>query len=451
MKRKLLFISSLILAALIAIGCSKEGAGTDPTPTPGPDPTPSYEPTSAQLKALSDFITAAYLIDDYCTKLEGTDKSFKVTLFSGKSHSMDAKFPIVAEGGSTSGLKNYVVDGKRYAEFTINGMEIKLPSDIHQWFNPSVPSGMTTMSVLFIGDEYCEDATAILPTLVDSTNVSTFYTGRAIVPQVSLGNLITDFETANWCKYSDYYSKNKYSDPDWSIVMENNSSIKEAVQKVDWNVIVIGTSILSSEGWTYSENVKTQINTLLGNIFTLSDSFRPSVVLMLPCALPAAHQLVIDNFGGSQIAMFNAITGYGSSIAENTPVFDFVSVAAAMQNLRTSSLIYTTKNDLTRDGARIDCGVGCYAASGLLYTKFVEGCMNDVTPLFENKARWPYPSSEEGQISTEVTDGNVIYCRYAASKAATAPFVISDLSSLTPSIGGGEVPGVNDNEYPTVL
>ncbi len=446
MKRKL-FIATLLVFALFSCSKKPNPTGNDqPKPV---DPVEENGPTAAQLEELSTFIQEAIATDDYCSLLESTEESFTVKTFKGKEYSMPARFDVVEEDFDASSLKNYVVNGKRFAEFNISGDVFNMPSDVKQWFNPSVPVNAASLKILFIGDEYLEDAVELFKDIIDSTGVTSVVAARAIAEGKPLADFATQFDVSSWCKYGEHVSG---SQEPWPIIIgDGNSSVKEAVSAKPWDVIVITESLFASSGIGY-EAVAPCIDAMLSCIFNECRDKRPAVLFMLPQALPSDNEYVVEKFEGSQMKMFEALIDLGKNIIEKTPIYDIVSVAAAIQNLRTSSIAYSSKNDITRDGARIDCGVGCYTTAGLIYCKLVEKSLAGATPFMENPALYSFSSSTEGEpVCTAVDETNVIYCRYAASKAATYPLQISDLSSLTPTVDSGEIPGVGEEEYPDIL
>lgn len=444
MKRALYLLSALLLCCAFAVACgskNKENPGKDPGQK---DPVkPSYEPTAAQLEQLSDFVALAIAGDDYCASLESTDTRFTVSTFSGKSCSIDAKFPTVGESDATSGLKNFVVDGQRFAEFHISGETLSLPSDIHQWYNPPLPKNCSSLNILFTGNAFCDDATILLPGMAAAAETDKLCIARILKDGATIADWKDGFESSNWGSYS-LWDVN-VGEADWPIVIGANSNLKTALVAKAWDVVTIMEDATVAAGWSFNAAAEANFNALLDKIFSTCTTKRPSVVMMLAPSLPSAHEIVQTSFEGDGAKMFKAIVDYGKDVAAKTPVSEFVSICAAQQNLRTTGLIYTSKNELTRDGARIDCGVGCFTAAGAVFCKLIEPALG--LKFAENTYRYELSSDEEGQIATAVSDGNIVYCRYAASNAAQYPLQLTDLSSLTPDINGSEIPSVGQDIY----
>ncbi len=452
--RSRLFLVAVVLALVALPSCDKNKGKDNHTPdkpdpgqTTDPDPGPSTPagPTAVQLQTVADFVSLAVAGDDYCASLANAGGKFTMTTFSGKTCSIDAEIPIVAEGASTAGLKDYVLDGTRFAEFHLAGETVSLPSDIHQWYNPPLPRNCERLSVLFSGNAFCDDATILLPGMVTATESATVELGRVLKEGATLADWNTNFSTAFWCSYGLWTP----ADADWPIVIGANSSFEDALKAKAWDVVTIMEDSTVEAGWTYTAATGQAVNDLLGKIFTTCKSPRPTVLLMLAPALPSAHETVVSRFEGSSDKMFEALAAYGKAVTENTGIYDVVSVCAAQQNLRTSTLIYSSANGLTRDGVRLDCGVGCFTAAGAVFCKILEPCMG--FKFDQNSYVFGQDSTEEGQIATAVTPANLPLCRYAASNAASFPLKITDLSSLSPDVNGSAIPGVGSDTYPETL
>ena len=444
----------VVLALLALPSCDKNKGKDNHTPekpdsgqTTDPDPGPSEPtgPTAAQLQTVADFVSLAVAGDDYCASLANAGGKFTVTTFSGKSCSIDAEIPIVAEGASTTGLKDYVLDGNRFAEFHLGGETVSLPSDIHSWYNPPLPRGCEHLNVLFTGNAFCDDATILLPGMVAATGSAAVDLGRALKEGAALADWNTNFSTASWCSYGLWTP----ADTDWPIVISANSSFEDALKARAWDVVTIMEDSTLEAGWTYTSAAGQAIDALLGKIFNCCKPKRPTVLLMLAPALPSTHETVVSRFEGSSDKMFEALTAYGKAVTENTGIFDVVSICAAQQNLRTSTLMYASANGLTRDGVRLDCGVGCFTAAGTVFCKILEPCMG--FSFDQNSYVYDQASAEEGQIATAVTPANLPLCRYAASNAASFPLKLTDLSSLSPDVNGSAIPDVGRDNYPDTL
>lgn len=445
MKRFLLFAITL-LPLLYACG-GKEKA--DPQKPGGKDPDPGGNTqtglTTAQRETVANFVTLAVAGDDYCESLSNEGGKFAMQTFSGKRCSIDAELPILAEGAAAADLKDYVVDGQRFAVFHLGGETISLPSDIHQWYNPPLPRNCEHLSVLFTGNAFCDDATVQLPGMLDAAETAIVEAGRAIREGACLADWNANFSTAAWCSYGLWTAEEE----DWPIIISPNSSLEDAIKARDWDVITIMEDSVSEAGWNFDQTAETNLNSLLDKIFRTCTTKRPTVMLMLAPALPSSHELVVDHFNGESDKMFEALAAYGKAVTDRTSIFDIVSVCAAEQNLRTSTLNFTSTNSLTRDGVRLDCGVGCFTAAGTVFCKIIEPCTG--LKFEENTYVYELSSTEEGQIATAVSPVALPLCRYAAVNAAAYPLKITDLAALSPDINTGGIPDVGGDKYPEIL
>ena len=441
------FIMLLLAVCMLFPACGGKKDTTPDNPSQG-QTTPGggdEGPTAAQIATVSDFVALAIAGDDYCEGLTNEGGRFTVTTFSGKSCAIDAEIPILQEGEATAGKKNYVIDGARFAEFHLSGETLSLPSDIHQWYNPPLPRNCESFSVLFCGNAFCDDATILLPGMLAATNSATLKAGRALKSGAALADWNTNYSTASWCALSVWDANQS----DWPIVIGNNSSLESAVKSQPWDVITIMEDSCIPAGWSFDAGEEGVLNSLLDKIFRSCTTKRPTVLLMLAPALPSAHETVAQNFEGDGMKMFEALTAWGKAVTDRTCIYDVVSICAAQQNLRTSSLIYSSANELTRDGVRLDCGVGCFTAAGTVFCKIVETCTG--FKFAENTYVYELESSTEGEIATPVTSISLPLCRYAASNAALYPFKLTDLSSLSPDINGSEIPDAGRDPYPDIL
>lgn len=410
----LLTRTAAVIAACITLAGCNDGwvrpQGTDGKSEEKPGP------TKEQLEQVSDFITIAIATDDYLSSIVSKADSLILTTISGETLTVPIHIDVIPEGGSTTGLDNYIIDGTRYAEFCLGGVSQSIPSDIHQWYNPPLVKGNGNLNVLFIGGGFTADATDFLPKFIKGSGSTTISLERLTRDEASLDDIILDDEFAFNTALS---GADSWSD-------EGAASIRSILRQRDWDVVTIMEDPVKAATGSFDKRTAEKIDSLSGEIFKACTKGRPTLLMMLPPSLPADNQVVVDSFGGDRMAMFEAISDYGRNVTSQTLIFDVVSISAAIQDLCGADVF--VENPMTCDGTRLDRGAGIFTAAGAVFCKIVETCTDLL--FIKNTTVSVSGSSEEGRIATSVNNTNLGLCRNAAKYAVLSPFEYFDLNSL---------------------
>lgn len=426
--------AAVILALSAVISCDDGWKMPDEPVDPSEKKT---GPTDEQLAAISDFVTIAIATDDYLASIESGDESFTITTFSGKSVSVPIHIDVVPEGGSVSGLQNYVIDGARYAEFCLGGETQTLPSDIHQWYNPPLVMGNGTLNALFIGGGSTWDSTMLLPGLIKGSGSTGIRASRLIKD----GMTLDDFDIS-----TEYSLDNSSVDSDkWAEA--GNVTAGEVLAAEPWDVVAIMEDPLKAATGQFDRVAAERIDDIVGDICRTCSKKRPTILMMLPPSFPSQHSSVVENFGGDRNAMDDAITAYGRKVTTETLIFDVIPVGMAIRDARGSELF--AGNELTCDGTGLDRGAGAYIAACTIFCKIIESCTE--LKLTGNSLTAISGSNEPGQVATSVNTTNLALCRNAAKYAVLSPYEFFNLDSLHSSASGEGLPEVGFDDTGIVL
>ena len=315
-----------------------------------------------------------------------------------------------------------VADCGKYVWCCFGDETVAVPSEIHEWFNPPLPKDKGLLKVLFIGNSFNVDATAHLPGMLAADGTRRVLMGRTYHGGCTLPQYDDNYEASDFCSYRVC----RPGESEWDGDEEYDTNLKYAVEAEDWDVVTFMEYTGNSCCWSWTEEEKGHINSLIRRIFDAHPDKRPTVMFMLTQTFAAQSDLVSRYFGGDQMEMYGTITDFARNLLDDTCIDDVIATGTAVQNLRTSSLNDDPAQDLSRDGFHLDYGVSRYAAACTVFYNIFEPCLG--LDLSGNTYRYDVKLEHSTAHSIPVTDDNVEICRYAARAATENPLTLTDMS-----------------------
>lgn len=316
-----------------------------------------------------------------------------------------------------------LVDCGKYVWFCLGGDAVAVPSEIHETFNPPLPRDKGLIKILFVGNSFNVDATAHLPGMLAADGTRRVLMGRVYHGGCTLPQYDDNYDAANFCSYRVC----RPGESDWDGDEEYDTNLKYAVEAEDWDIVTFMEYTGNTCCWSWTEEEKGHINSLIQRVFDAHPDKRPTVMFMLTQSFAAQSDLVKTYFGSDQMEMYRTITDFAQNVLDDTCIDDVIATGTAVQNLRTSSLNDDPAQDLSRDGFHLDYGVSRYAAACTVFYNIFEPCLG--LDLSDNTYRYNVKLEHSTAHSIPVTDANVEICRYAARAATERPLEITDMSS----------------------
>lgn len=332
----------------------------------------------------------------------------------------------VAIAGRDTGLAANglcVVDCGKYVYCYTGTTPVAVASEIHEPFNPPLPRDPGLLKVLFVGNSFNVDATAHLPGMLKANGTCRVFMGRVYHGGCTLPQYDDNYAADRFCSYRVW----RPGDEDWNGDEEYDTNLKAAVEAEDWDVVTFMEYTGNSCCWSWTEEEKEHINSLIQRVFAAHPQKRPTILFMLTQTFAAGSDLVATYFHSDQMEMYRTITGFAQQVVDDTCIDDIISTGTCIQNLRTSSLNDDPEQDLSRDGYHLDYGVSRYAAACTVFYTIFEPSLG--LDLSDNSYRYDVKLDHTTAHSIPVTDDNVEICRYAARAAADHPLTLTDMSS----------------------
>ena len=297
-----------------------------------------------------------------------------------------------------------------------------MASEIRERFNPPLPKDRGLLKVLFVGNSFNVDATAHLPGILTADGTQRVLMGRVYHGGCTLPQYDDNYEADRFCSYRTWRPGEK----DWDGDEEYDTNLKYAVEAEDWDVVTFMEYTGNSCCWSWTEEEKGHINSLIDRVFAAHPEKRPTVLFMLTQTFAAQSDLVATYFDSDQMKMYETITDFAQQVLDGTCIDDVIATGTCIQNLRTSSLNDDPVQDLSRDGFHLDYGVSRYAAACTIFYTLFEPCLR--LDLSGNTYRYDVKLEHSTAHSIPVTDENVEICRHAAHAAADHPLTFTDMS-----------------------
>ena len=330
-----------------------------------------------------------------------------------------------------------VMDCGKYVYYYAGSSVVPVASEIRERFNPPLPKDRGLLKVLFVGNSFNVDATAHLPGILTADGTQRVLMGRVYHGGCTLPQYDDNYEADRFCSYRTWRPGEK----DWDGDEEYDTNLKYAVEAEDWDVVTFMEYTGNSCCWSWTEEEKGHINSLIDRVFAAHPEKRPTVLFMLTQTFAAQSDLVATYFDSDQMKMYETITDFAQQVLDGTCIDDVIATGTVLQNLRTSKL--QNAMDMTRDGYHMDYGISRYAASCAVFEKLISPAFGGVT-LDGNPFRYTTSNTTHGSYSTPVTEANAPIALQAARYALTTPYAVTDMSHI-----GQERPdnGIEDTEF----
>lgn len=248
------------------------------------------------------------------------------------------------------------------------------------------------------------------------------YMRKGEIRSCTLPQYDDNYEADRFCSYRTWRPGEK----DWDGDEEYDTNLKYAVEAEDWDVVTFMEYTGNSCCWSWTEEEKGHVNSLIDRVFAAHPEKRPTVLFMLTQTFAAQSDLVATYFDSDQMKMYETITDFAQQVLDDTCIDDVIATGTCIQNLRTSSLNDDPVQDLSRDGFHLDYGVSRYAAACTIFYTLFEPCLG--LDLSGNTYRYDVKLEYSTAHSIPVTDENVEICRHAAHAAADHPLTLTDMS-----------------------
>ena len=268
------------------------------------------------------------------------------------------------------------------------------------------------LKILDIGNSYTDDATDLLPLLVEAANVD--LSGMCLYKATRGG---ASFK--NW--YDIYHDRdgasvyyvNKVIGGDTISVptgkgLENNGELfRRLLTEVQWDIIFIHQ--LSSYAPYYDQWRTKNLGGYLEELLTLIREHQPSAKI----GFLLVHSYSSNYSGNKEHSSFKRWSLIAQSIKRVCDEYDIeyvIPYGTAVQNLRASSL--NDSYDLSRDGKH--CGIGlCRYTAACCYYEALIAPRTGISVL-GNSARFKAPINPKFKSSFDVTDNNALIAQKAA-------------------------------------
>lgn len=395
---------------------------------------------------LYSFLSTAIKSDDYLKQISSSENTI-ITTLSGKEFTIDKcniiemdklgvnprdtwyAAPKLDEKQLKDGIN--IVDCGKFVYFYIDGQVFTLKSEIHESFNPPLPINKPFIKILFVGNSFNLDATQHLPGMLAADGTDRVFMGRVYHAGCTLPLYSGNYATKNYCSFRIC----RPGESEWEDNEEYDSSLKEAIEAEDWDIITFMEYTGNSVCWEWNKTEQWHINYLIKKCFEAHPEKRPTIVYMLTQTFALKHpnvrtdrKDVIEFFNGDQMAMYDTVTDFAQKVLEDTCIDDVIATGTAIQNLRTSSINSDKVQDLSRDGYHLDYGIGRYTAACAVFDSIFEPVLG--LSLDNNSYRFDITNPQSSNHCIAVTDDNVGLCHKAARFATENPFTVTNMSNL---------------------
>ena len=115
-----------------------------------------------------------------------------------------------------------------------------------------------------------------------------------------------NYEADRFCSYRTWRPGEK----DWDGDEEYDTNLKYAVEAEDWDVVTFMEYTGNSCCWSWTEEEKGHVNSLIDRVFAAHPEKRPNVLFMLTQTFAAQSDLVATYFDSDQMKMYETITDF---------------------------------------------------------------------------------------------------------------------------------------------
>lgn len=283
--------------------------------------------------------------------------------------------------------------------------DITAHPELRYFQNHPLPVGKKSLRVLCIGNSYTSDALSYLPDLMKGAGIGDYSCSiyKAVIGGASLQT---------------WWNTVAYNDTVQLVyVAGSRQSLEKGVWKdllaQTWDVITLQQ--FSGDAVNY-ETFNPCLRRLID--FIRANCLNQNVTLAWQTAW-SYSQLYSPQMSSYERWLYISLAVQQMVMTDGIDVL--IPVGTAIQNARASSL--NTASELTRDGAHLDLGIGCYTASCAWFEALIAPISgisvfgNEVIPTMPPSPGASYPSQP-------VTKENIDLCQRCAIAAVKSPFAI---------------------------
>ena len=279
--------------------------------------------------------------------------------------------------------------------------------------------GKPTLKVLDIGNSFTNDATDLLPLIVEASgsNVSNICLYKAVRSSASFKSwydVYCDKDTAYTYKIEKVFGGLSANVSTGRGAKRDGSLFRKLLTDEQWDIIIIQPYYGLGNG--------TSREGYLNKFISVIKEHQPSAVI----GFYIVHSLWdhhTRNKEGSSYERWKLICSSTKSLQEENGVDFIIPYGTAIENLRSSSL--NNEYDLTRDGLHLAYGLGRYTAACCYYESLI--APRSGISVLGNSARYDASRSASSKYpSISVTDDNALIAQKAAVMATNNMFTCSN-------------------------
>ena len=298
--------------------------------------------------------------------------------------------------------------------------------DAGAWLDIQEPLDGSTYKILLIGNSLTIDASCFLPQLLNAAGVKNVELTRTYHGAYTLQLYNKNYSNTGICAIYHW----KPGQARWSGTNETLYAPQRAAEYDKYDIIVLQDYPGNQITWTWSEDLRTAVDGLIGKLRASQKSSKAKILLHFPHTHGNTYEnTTVAHFNGSSVEFFNTVAPVFKHILDDTDVEDVISTGAMIQSLRTSGLNLDPDIDLTRgDAVHMDYGMIRYAAGLLLFKKLI----TPLTGIDIKSIPWrfrEYFPCEKSEINTPVLDANMPLLYEAIDSAIAYPWSICNLSN----------------------
>ena len=284
------------------------------------------------------------------------------------------------------------------------------------------------LKVLDIGNSYTEDATRMLPFVIESTEVD--LKDFALYKAVRGG---ASFRT--WCDVYENNDKEPYSiskvvgDLTLPVVSGTGNPydghlFRETLQSTTWDIVLIHT--LSTFAPYYNMWNETGIAGGLDDLLAIIRTHQPEALIGFEI-VPSYASNSPANTEHSSFERWSLIAQSAQQLCREYDIQLIIPYGTAVQNLRASSL--NNEYDLTRDGTHCGYGLCSYVAACSYYESLIRP-RTKISVLGKNGSYRVPDNWRNTQSHMDITQKNVELAQLAAISSVHNPFICINPENL---------------------
>lgn len=307
-------------------------------------------------------------LDATSIEVTGYSETFKC----GDAYSFDGEIKATYKDGTVRSLKSgeYTIDSSSFVPLSMNGASITIKYGEQSFSHDITKVKRDSFKILMIGNSFSDDTETFLYPLATSYGLNSRNT---VVADLYIGGCTIDTHVSNAKKdakayiYRDWYGAASNN--------EDNVSMKDALQREDWDFITLQQASGSSGMKDSYSNLNYLVN------YVKKNSKNKNATILWHQTWAYAKDSTHDEFikyHNNQEEMYNAICdAYKEKVKPITDIADVIPCGTAIQNAREGAFGDT----LNRDGYHLSMPTGRFVAALTAFTAITGYEAKDV-PVF---------------------------------------------------------------------